>query len=129
MATPSSEPTGNSNSAIQLTQCVSNGQVIYTDRLCPSGAKERVVTISVPGMASVAPSAKPPSSVERMQTSESSSNRQVAIAPDEDAIKRTECDALSRRVDELDAMARRNSQEWMRSERRKTRDRQYHLGC
>lgn len=45
----------------------------------------------------------------------------------------SECDALTRRVNELDSMARAGGtaqrMEWIRQERQSTRDRQFQIGC
>ena len=114
-----------------VTKCIVQGKVTYSDVGCPSGAVTKniattnnqnlMVAVTAPVSAQVTgPSQALPISA------------QVNPGPDYAATK-AECTALDLQIKSLDSMARQpqsgQTQDWIRGERAKARDRQFRLRC
>jgi hypothetical protein len=120
-----------------VTKCMVNGQVIFTDRDCPTGAKESSVTVNtanVGTVASLVPDTPPPQVQHRnvvTTTTTYSTNGMAGIA---NANARTgECAYLEIRIKQIDAQSRQplsgQAQDTLTAERTKVRSRQYELHC
>ncbi|GAB3482105.1 hypothetical protein [Polaromonas eurypsychrophila] len=128
--TPSATPNATGN-ARTVTKCVVNGKTSYGDSDCGAGASAtQLVTkdnfnlmsaVRVPVSAQTEPPTLQPSSV-----------AQAPSSVDYEAMK-TECKALDERIKYLDALARQpqsgQTQDWIRDERKKARDRQVRIPC
>lgn len=126
-------PPAQSSSAEQalITKCVVQGKVSYGDGACPVGAVASgvitknnlnlVAAVKVP-LPVQATTKEPPLPM----------SAQVNPGVDYAAIK-AECVALEERIKYLDSLARQpqsgQTQDWIRSERKKARDRQFGIQC
>lgn len=115
-----------------VTKCVVNGKTIYSDNACPQGAvgvqvvtkaDHNLMTGLTPAQMAAAdriPPAVPAPSTFAQTGGSSSSNA-------------GECKTLDEYIKHLDAMARQpqsmQTQDWIRDERKKTRDRQARIPC
>lgn len=114
-----------------VTKCLSNGETSYSDGDCAVGAKtSRVVTKENRNlMDAVRIPIKPP-------VAEPSAPSAVIAQSAQDlnhAAMKAECAAWDERVKYLDALARQpldgQTQDWIRGERKKVRDRQARIPC
>jgi hypothetical protein len=115
-----------------VNKCVANGKTSYGDSTCPQGAvKTQVRTRADQNlMTAVRPAAV-------MQTEEEAVSQPAAAArsgPSLDAAaKKAECQALNAQIEHLDSMSRQpqsaQMQDWIKEERKKARDQQFHLLC
>lgn len=122
------EATGNTRT---VTKCTANGKISYGDAGCAAGAKvTQIVTkenhnlmaaVRVPVVTKGEEPPQPPSVVNQSDT-----------GVDHAAMK-AECNALEERIKHLDSMARQpqngQTQDWIREERKKMRDRQARIPC
>ena len=114
-----------------VTKCVVQGKVSYGDSDCPPGAiTSKVATNTTQNLlASVkVPIAAPATSQEQSPPITAQVNPGVSNA----AVK-TECATLEASIKYLDSMARQpqsgQTQDWIREERKKARDRQVRIPC
>ncbi len=114
-----------------ITKCIVNGKTSYGDAGCPSGSTTtQVVTKSNHNLMAaipvpvVAQAAEPFDPLPLIVQSNADSNY---------AAIKSECEALNKRIEYLDAMARQplsgQTHDWIRDERKKARDRQFHIPC
>jgi hypothetical protein len=112
-----------------------NGQVIFTDRDCPSGAKETSVTVNMANMGTVAPQVQQPAPVPVQQrnvvttTTTYTTNGSAANVSGRAA----ECAYLDIRIKQIDSMARQplsgQAQDGLSAEKARLRSKQYELHC
>lgn len=130
-ASPAQAHSGNRS----VTKCMVNGQVIFTDRDCPTGAKETSVTVNTTNMGTVAPQVQQPSPVPVQQrnvvttTTTYTTNGAAANVSG----RAGECAYLDIRIKQIDSEARQplsgQAQDGLTAERTKVRSRQYELHC
>jgi hypothetical protein len=118
-----------------VTKCLVNGQVIFTDRDCPSGAKESSVTVNTANVGTVAPQVQQTAPVPIQQrnvvttTTTYTTNAAAANASG----RAGECTYLDIRIKQIDSLARQpqsgQAQDGLSAERTKHRTRQYELHC
>ena len=126
IATP--HTSGNSQT---VTKCVVNGRTSYTDDSCNPAAKTSQLVIKENHnlMAAV----RVPGTIPEEQPAPQYSSFAQASPDDNYAAMKAECKALDERIQYLDAFARQpqsgQAQDWIRDERKKTRDRQVRIPC
>lgn len=114
-----------------VTKCLANGKTTYSDGDCAAGAKtSRVVTkenhnlMDAVRLPETPPAAEPPA--QSTVIAESKPNYDYAAM-------KAECAALDERIKHLDAMARQpldgQTQDRIRDDRKKARDRQARIPC
>lgn len=114
-----------------ITKCLSNGKTAYSDGGCAAGAEASQVVIKdnhnlidAVRIPKAAQETQPPTQLAAIPESTLSSDRAATNA---------KCAALDERVKYLDAMARQpldgQTQDWIRSERKMTRDTQARIPC
>ena len=114
-----------------ITKCIVQGKVSYGDGACPVGAiASGVITKNNHNLVAAV---KMPLPVQAAtQEPPLPMSAQVNPALDYAAIK-AECVALEERIKYLDSLARQpqsgQTQDWIRSERKKARDRQFGIRC
>ena len=116
----------------KVTKCVgNNGGTTYGDAACPKGSASSQLTLRANHnlMAAVRPQAPRPA--------EPPEEPAVAVAQthsgDDAAVKKAECRSLDTQIERWDAMARQpqsaQTQDWIKDERKKARDKQFRLSC
>lgn len=126
-------PPAQSSSAEQavITKCVVQGKVSYGDGACPVGAvASGVITKNNHNLVAAV---KVPVVVQA-PTQESPSQMIAQVNPGVVyAATKEECAALEERIKYLDSLARQpqtgQTQDWIRGERKKARDRQFSIRC
>jgi len=114
-----------------ITKCVANGKTSYGDNDCGPGAAttELVARSNLNLVAGLKP--EQIAAAQRMdeQARSPTNLAQVNAAPSNPA----KCQALDETIARLDAMAKQpqsaQTQDWIRSERKKARDRQFQIQC
>ncbi|RSZ38202.1 MULTISPECIES: hypothetical protein [unclassified Variovorax] len=119
----------------EVTKCLApSGKAAYSDGPCPEGS--RATTVRLRRDVNIADGMSP-------QDREASIRNNAVIAAQQQQYERqvaqnvdrgmAECSELAERIKWLDALGRQPqgtySQDWLREERRRTRDRQFRLGC
>ena len=129
------QDTHGADAATQLvTKCVTKGKTSYGDGPCAQGAAaSQIRTRSDHNlMAAVQPERINAAPAEE-RTSPRSAVAQNSPVADVAANKKAECQFLDARIAELDALSRQpqspQTQDWIRDERKKARDRQFRLSC
>ena len=122
--------------AQRVTKCVTHGKTSYGDGPCaPGSTVSQIVTRSDHNLIAGLP---PRSVTTAAPTDEPSPNPRATVAQtspvvDAAAAKKAECQLLNARIAELDALSRQpqsaQTQDWIRDERKKARDRQFRLSC
>ena len=119
-----------------IRKCLSEGKTVYADQKCPTGATAQELHLyDTAGVMS------PPRADLQVLTAQ----RKAAEAQEHQVVrnqvvtvgapqsKSDQCAFLERHVEYLDSMARQpqpaSTQDWIREEKSKTRDRQASLGC
>lgn len=123
--------TRSTNASTSITKCVRNGSTSYTEGVCPHGAVSSQVTtrhdhnLLAPVRSRADSQAVQPMPQEIMAAHNPSFNDAAA--------KNAECEGLEKNILHWDAMARQphsgQQQDWIREQRKKARDRQFHLRC
>jgi hypothetical protein len=118
-----------------VTKCMVNGQVIFTDRDCPSGAKESSVTVNTANLGTVAPRVQETAPVPGQQrnvvttTTTYTTNGAAANASGRAA----ECTYMDFRIKQIDSQARQplsgQAQDGLSAEKARLRSKQYELHC
>ncbi len=114
-----------------VTKCIVNGKTSYGDTSCATGAKAtQIVTKENHNLMAAV---RAPAITKTEETAQPSAViAQSGQDLDQAAIK-AECKALEERIKYLDAMARQpqngQTQDWIREERKKARDRQARIPC
>jgi hypothetical protein len=115
-----------------VTKCMVNGQVIFTDRDCPTGSKSSSVTVNTANVGTVAPQAVEPATTPRRKQSVVS-NISSEGAVGNPSTRNAECGYLDEQIKLIDALARQpqsgQSQDALSSQRKRFRSRQYELHC
>jgi hypothetical protein len=117
----------------KVRKCLSEGKTIYSDARCPEGATTRQIALhDSAGIVSPRKDVLEALTAQRLakETIRERAPMQVSQVAQSNKF---ECDALGKRIEWLDAMARQpqsgQTQDWIRQERVKTRDRQSALRC
>lgn len=117
-----------------VIKCVLNGKTIYSDEKCPAGAStHRVQLHDTAGVVSPPKAVLSELTAQRIaiENAQIQSLQQPAALPVQS--KKVECDAIDKRIEWLDSMARQPqsapTQDWIRQERRHARDRQFAVHC
>jgi hypothetical protein len=115
-----------------VTKCVVNGRTSYTDDSCNPAAKTSQLVIKE-NHNLVAAVRVPLSIPEEQPAPQYSAFAQASPDNDDYAEMKAECKALDERIKYLDALARQpqsgSMQDWIRGERKSTRDRQARIPC
>lgn len=115
-----------------VTKCIVNGKVMFTDNACPSGATETSVTVHTSNFGTVQPSyiSPPPADA---QIAAPSVIQQTTVVNQGPSAKEYECPILTQLIDRIDGLARQpqsaQTQDQLSAERKRLRSRQYALGC
>lgn len=114
-----------------VTKCLLNGQVIFTDRKCPSGASASRVAVNASNFGTVTAPLAIPASPQVQQ--EIVVQQPVAETQHVASTHSLECNVLKQQIDQIDAMARQplstQSQDNLSAQRKTIRSRQYSLRC
>lgn len=122
------EVTGNTRT---VTKCIVNGKTSYGDGGCAAGAK--ATQIATKENHNLMAAVRVP-----VPTKEDMPTQSLSVVTQSDpgvdhAVMKAECNALEERVKHLDSMARQpqngQTQDWIRDERKKARDRQARIPC
>ncbi len=118
-----------------VSKCTVNGSTTYTEGHCPQGASATQLRVDSAPMGMLPPLANAP-------TIQQSTSVAVDTVPAQSAARGTpqptfdraaECRLLDAEIQRLDALARQpqnaQMQDWIRSERKKARDRQFEIRC
>ncbi|MBK0391353.1 hypothetical protein [Ramlibacter algicola] len=117
-------------------KCILGGRVTFSDGPCEPGAQTSVVTLQEPNVAD--PVRQVQSTLTQTQPPPQAHSGAAAAANvsdhrDASIDRRAECAALEQAVLSIDAQARQPQsaamQDWLASERKKHRDRQFALRC
>lgn len=132
---PQTSPQDDNASAPPIVKCVVNGKTSYGDAPCAQGAVSSQLKTRRDHnlMAAV----RPQNVLNAAPTEEHHAPRspvaQNSPAVDTAALKKAECKALDARIEQLDSMSRQpqgaSTQDWIRDERKKARDKQFRLLC
>jgi hypothetical protein len=112
-----------------------NGQVIFTDRDCPSGAKESSVTVNTANVGTVAPQVQETTPIPGQQRNVVTTTTTYTTngAAGNASGRAAECTYLDIRIKQIDSQARQplsgQAQDGLTAERTKVRSRQYELHC
>ena len=116
----------------KVTKCVAKGGgTTYGDTACPLGSASSRITVRAEHnlMAAVRPQAPHPADAPAEQAIVVEQTHSVDGA----ATTKAECRSLDTQIERWDAMARQpqsvQTQDWIRDERKKARDRQFRLSC
>lgn len=118
----------------RVTKCVTKGKTSYGDGPCAHGATaSQIVTHNDHNlMAAVRPESLRAAPAEE-RPDPRSTVAQNSPAADTAAFKKAECKSLDMWIEQLDSMSRQpqgaQTQDWIRDERKKARDRQFRLSC
>jgi hypothetical protein len=119
----------------EVTKCLTpSGKAAYSDGPCPEGS--RATTVRLRRDVNIADGMSP-------QAREASIRDNAAVAAQQHQYERqvaqnvanemAECSGLAEHINWIDAIGRQPqgaySQDWLRDERKRTRDRQFRLGC
>ena len=129
---PADQNTPNATAGIsKVTKCVVNGHTSYGDGSCPQGSVSSQITTRANHnlIAAVQPEALsqtvPPADQHIVEVQSSSFN--------DAATKKSECQSLNAQIEHWDAKARQpqgaQTQDWIREQRKKARDRQFQIRC
>jgi hypothetical protein len=118
-----------------VTKCMVNGQVIFTDRDCPNGAKESSVTVNTANVGTVAPrdqeTAPEPGQQRNVVTTTTTYTTNGAAA--NASGRAAECSYLGIRIKQIDSQARQplsgQAQDGLSAEKARLRSKQYELHC
>lgn len=114
-----------------VTKCVVNGRTSYTDDSCNPAAKTSQLVIKENH--NLVSAVRVPLSIPEEQPAPQYSSFAQTLPDNDNAAKKSECKALDERIKYLDAFARQphggQTQDWIRDERKKTRDRQARIPC
>lgn len=123
-------PSSASSSAI--FKCVVSGRVMYSNDACPDGVKQQAVALH-DSAGIVSP---PKENLADLTVQRKAAERAYVLQAQVTSLGRSgsaECEELDRRVTHLDAMARQPHsaamQDWLGSERKAVRDRQFAIRC
>lgn len=114
-----------------ITKCIVNGKTSYGDAGCAAGAK--VTQIVTKENHNLMAAVRVP-----VPTKEDTPAQSLSVVTQNDpgvdhAVMKAECNALEERIKHLDSIARQpqsgQMQDWIREERKKTRDRQSRIPC
>lgn len=121
-----------STKQMAITKCVIDGQVSFTDGICPSGATSSGVTVNATNFGTVQRLKFEPTS-QPLQGRESPIQQPMAQAPNVGSNNEAECKFLDQRIRSLDALALQpqsaQTQDAIAAERKKHRARQFALKC
>ncbi len=129
------QDTHDAGAATQLvTKCVAKGKTSYGDGPCAQGATVSQIRTRSDHNLMAAVRSEP---VNAVPAEERTSPRSVAAqnspVADVAATKKAECQFLDARITELDALSRQpqsaQTHDWIRDERKQTRDKQFRLSC
>jgi hypothetical protein len=129
---PANSITSDSTAGVtKVTKCVVKGKTNYGDGSCPHGSISSQITTRDNHnlMAAVRPE-----TVHRVETPAAQYSVEVQPSSFHDAAaKKSECHALNAQIERWDTMARQpqgaQTQDWIRDQRKKARDRQFLLRC
>ena len=127
--------THDTDAATQLvTKCVTKGKTSYGDGPCAQGAAtSQIRTRSDHNLMAAVRTERISAAPADERTSPRSVVAQNSPVADVAATKKAECQFLDARLAELDALSRQphstQTQDWIRDERKKARDRQFRLSC
>lgn len=132
---PSTLPGAATSDTFEVTKCLApSGKAAYSDGPCPEGS--RATTVRLRRDVNIADGMSP-------EEREASIRNNAVIAAQQQQYERqvaqnvdrgmAECTGLAEHIKWLDAIGRQSqgmySHDWLREERRRTRDRQFRLGC
>lgn len=115
-----------------VTKCIVNGKVMFTDNACPTGATATSVTVHTANVGTVQPSyiSPPPPDA---QFAAPSVIQQTTVVNQGPSAKEFECPMLTQLIDRIDVLARQpqsaQTQDQLSAERKRLRSRQFALGC
>ena len=122
------EATGNTRT---VTKCIVNGKTSYGDAGCAAGAK--VTQIVTKENHNLMAAVRVPVLTKKEEPAQSLSIVTQSDPGVDHAAMKAECNALEERIKYLDSMARQpqsgQTQDWIRDERKKARDRQARIPC
>lgn len=115
-----------------ITKCVINGQVSFTDGVCPNGATTSNVTVNTSNVGTVPATKFVPTSLP-VQIYQAPTLQPIAEIQNARSTNEAECNFLRQQIDYFDALARQpqsgQAQDNISAERKKLRSRQFALGC
>lgn len=115
-----------------VTKCIVNGKVMFTDNACPNGATASSVTVYTSNVGTVQPSYISPTPVQA-QVAAPSVIQQTTVVNQSPSAKEIECPFLKQQIDHIDVLARQpqsgQTQDQLSAERKRLRSRQFALGC
>lgn len=132
---PVASPGATGPDTFEVTKCLTpSGKAAYSDGPCPEGS--RATTVRLRRDVNIADGMSP-------QAREASIRDNAAVAAQQHRYERQvaqnvanemgECSGLAEHINWIDAIGRQPqgaySQDWLRDERKRTRDRQFRLGC
>ncbi|MFL9666140.1 hypothetical protein WIX39_004275 [Variovorax sp. AB1(2024)] len=132
---PVASPGATGPDTFEVTKCLTpSGKAAYSDGPCPEGS--RATTVRLRRDVNIADGMSP-------QAREASIRDNAAVAAQQHQYERQvaqnvanemgECSGLAEHINWIDAIGRQPqgaySQDWLRDERKRTRDRQFRLGC
>ncbi|WP_422084266.1 hypothetical protein [Variovorax sp.] len=132
---PVDSPGASGPDSFEVTKCLTpSGKAAYSDGPCPEGS--RATTVRLRRDVNIADGMSP-------EAREASIRDNAAVAAKQHQYERqvaqnvanemAECSGLAEHINWIDAIARQPqgaySQDWLRDERKRTRDRQFRLGC
>lgn len=115
-----------------VTKCIVNGKVTFTDNACPAGATATSVTVHTSNVGTVQPSYISPPPADS-QIAAPTVIQQTTVVNQGPSAKEFECPMLTKLIDRIDVLARQpqsaQTQDQLSAERKRRRSRQFALGC
>jgi hypothetical protein len=116
-----------------VKKCLVNGQTAFTDRECPSGAKESSLTVNTANLGTVVPRVSPVPPAQSRNTVTTTTTYSTNAVAGNVSSNSGECGYLEMQIKQIDALSRQpqsgQSQDALSAQRKKVRSRQYELHC